>query len=109
MSDSGRGKLKLKKPITSPTGKIEKKKKKDKKSRIKKKEKAQPEKQEPQQEDPLAWMTPSERAYELAQQERKRKRLEKKAELSHAEKIRQLNSYLSKLSEHYDIPKVRPG
>ncbi|KAG5950717.1 hypothetical protein E4U53_004517 [Claviceps sorghi] len=58
--------------------------------------------------------TESERRYE----EVKRKRLQKLAESStsrpellktHKERVEELNTYLSKLSEHHDMPKIGPG
>ncbi|KAM3457675.1 hypothetical protein NHJ6243_007696 [Beauveria neobassiana] len=58
--------------------------------------------------------TESERQYEEA----KKKRLLKMAEKSgsrpellktHKERVEQLNTYLSKLSEHHDMPKIGPG
>ncbi|KAG5913654.1 hypothetical protein E4U42_000952 [Claviceps africana] len=58
--------------------------------------------------------TEAERRYE----EVKRKRLQKLAESStsrpellktHKERVEELNTYLSKLSEHHDMPKIGPG
>ncbi|GJC81808.1 uncharacterized protein ColLi_04646 [Colletotrichum liriopes] len=58
--------------------------------------------------------TEAERRYE----ERKRKRLLELAESSsarpellktHKERVEELNTYLSKLSEHHDMPKIGPG
>jgi len=118
MSNVSRGKLKLKKtalPARTSTSKVKKSRKpKDKQEKSKKTPKVKVPKEatepvEERLEDPLAKMTPAERAYELAQRERKRKRVEKRAELSHTEKVNRFNDYLAKLSEHYDIPKVGPG
>jgi len=39
-------------------------------------------------------------------QERDAERVRKKATLTHKEKVNKFNTYLSTLSEHYDIPKV---
>lgn len=50
---------------------------------------------------------------ELKFKEISRKRLEEKAEKialkSHKERVAEFNSYLERLSEHHDIPKVGPG
>ncbi|GAB0134421.1 hypothetical protein EsDP_00002795 [Epichloe bromicola] len=65
-------------------------------------------------EVPEARKTESERRYE----EVKKKRLQKLAESStsrpellktHKERVEELNTYLSKLSEHHDMPKIGPG
>eukprot|EP00053_Salpingoeca_punica_P017942 m.173939 g.173939 ORF g.173939 m.173939 type:complete len:119 (-) comp17324_c3_seq2:220-576(-) len=50
--------------------------------------------------------TPAERAFARVQAEREALRIHKKAQKSHKEKVAELNSYLEKLSEHHDIPKV---
>lgn len=49
-------------------------------------------------------------------EEARRKRLLEKAETSrpellktHKERVEELNTYLSKLSEHHDMPKIGPG
>lgn len=56
--------------------------------------------------------TEAERRFEEA----RRKRLLEKAETSrpellktHKERVEELNTYLSKLSEHHDMPKIGPG
>ncbi|KAK2593226.1 hypothetical protein QQS21_009066 [Conoideocrella luteorostrata] len=63
---------------------------------------------------PTVQKTESERRYE----EVRRKRLQKMAESSssrpemlktHKERVEELNTYLSKLSEHHDMPKIGPG
>lgn len=52
--------------------------------------------------------TAAEEAFERTQKERRLK--QKTAHLkSHKEKVAEFNEKLSKLSEHYDIPKVGPG
>ncbi|KAK3196002.1 hypothetical protein K4F52_000870 [Lecanicillium sp. MT-2017a] len=65
-------------------------------------------------ERPVVPKTESERRYE----ETRKKRLLKMAEQSgsrpellktHKERVEELNSYLSKLSEHHDMPKIGPG
>ena len=38
-----------------------------------------------------------------------RRAIEKMASRSHKEKVQAFNTHLSKLSEHYDIPRVGPG
>ncbi|KAG9250931.1 uncharacterized protein F5Z01DRAFT_677427 [Emericellopsis atlantica] len=57
-------------------------------------------------------------AAELRYEEFKRKRLLKMAEQegsrpelmkTHKERVEELNTYLSKLSEHHDMPKIGPG
>lgn len=52
--------------------------------------------------------TAAELAFEKAQRE-KRLKQQKAAHKSHKEKVAEFNDKLSKLSEHYDIPKVGPG
>ncbi|KAK1718457.1 hypothetical protein BDP67DRAFT_574968 [Colletotrichum lupini] len=49
--------------------------------------------------------TEAERRYE----ERKRKRLPPELLKTHKERVEELNTYLSKLSEHHDMPKIGPG
>ncbi|KAF4120584.1 protein FAM32A [Geosmithia morbida] len=53
---------------------------------------------------------------ELRYEETRKKRLLKMAETSrpellktHKERVEELNTYLSKLSEHHDMPKIGPG
>ncbi|KAG6012063.1 hypothetical protein E4U43_007960 [Claviceps pusilla] len=67
-----------------------------------------------EEEAPELRKTEAERRYE----EVKRKRLQKLAESStsrpellktHKERVEELNTYLSKLSEHHDMPKIGPG
>ncbi|KZZ98375.1 hypothetical protein AAL_02893 [Moelleriella libera RCEF 2490] len=64
--------------------------------------------------DPATYKTESERRYD----EVKKKRLQRLAESSssrpellktHKERVEELNTYLSKLSEHHDMPKIGPG
>jgi len=60
--------------------------------------------------DPIAdWRTPSQKAFDTVQEQRKQALLEKSIVKSHRQKIDDFNEKLSKLSEHYDIPKVGPG
>lgn len=104
--------------------KVKKHKKKKDKSALEK-NLAEPKKEEPQdkegsqeaeeaQEDEpsRSHKTDAERRFEEA----RRKRLLEKAESSrpellktHKERVEELNTYLSKLSEHHDMPKIGPG
>ncbi|EAN30659.1 hypothetical protein TpMuguga_03g00818 [Theileria parva strain Muguga] len=54
-------------------------------------------------------LTSSEKAFKIAQIKRTYKRIEQSLKESHREKIEKFNNKLSKLSEHFDIPKVGPG
>ncbi|PFH60129.1 hypothetical protein XA68_11402 [Ophiocordyceps unilateralis] len=65
-------------------------------------------------DDTLAQKTESERRYEEA----KKKRILQMTHASgarpellktHKERVEELNTYLSKLSEHHDMPKIGPG
>eukprot|EP01056_Protomagalhaensia_sp_Gyna25_P001409 Protomagalhaensia_sp_Gyna_25__1408@NODE_170_length_4669_cov_494_806263_g126_i1_p6_GENE_NODE_170_length_4669_cov_494_806263_g126_i1NODE_170_length_4669_cov_494_806263_g126_i1_p6_ORF_typecomplete_len132_score11_97DUF1754/PF08555_10/3_8e09RA/PF00788_23/0_022Holin_BhlA/PF10960_8/1_8e03Holin_BhlA/PF10960_8/0_21_NODE_170_length_4669_cov_494_806263_g126_i141094504 len=57
----------------------------------------------------LDHMTPAERSFYLARLKRQKERVEKRTALTHRERVSRLNENLSKLSEHFDIPKVGPG
>ncbi|KAG8158991.1 hypothetical protein KVR01_011434 [Diaporthe batatas] len=93
------------------------KKKKDKTSLEKnltepKKEDSQDKEEEEEAEPSRSTKTEAERRFEEA----RRKRLLEKAETSrpellktHKERVEELNTYLSKLSEHHDMPKIGPG
>jgi len=60
--------------------------------------------------EPVAdWRTPAQKAFDTVQEQRKQILLEKNIAKSHRQKIDEFNEKLSKLSEHYDIPKVGPG
>ncbi|CAM1508171.1 Fc.00g050190.m01.CDS01 [Cosmosporella sp. VM-42] len=120
---SGGGALKLK------GAKVQKKKKKKDKSNLEKNissgekalvkkskspEEEKPDEQNSDDERPAVQKTESERRHE----EIKRKRLLQMAEASgsrpellktHKERVEELNTYLSKLSEHHDMPKIGPG
>ena len=50
--------------------------------------------------------TPAEIAYEEAMAKRAEEKILKKAAKSHKEQVEELNSYLDKLTEYNDIPKV---
>ncbi|UKK00979.2 hypothetical protein MACK_001792 [Theileria orientalis] len=54
-------------------------------------------------------LTSSEKTFKIAQIKRTYQRIENSLKESHREKIEKFNSKLSKLSEHFDIPKVGPG
>ena len=80
----------------------------------KKEEEESKDKEEAEEEDdpPRSHKTDAERRFEEA----RRKRLLEKAETSrpellktHKERVEELNTYLSKLSEHHDMPKIGPG
>lgn len=67
---------------------------------------------EEEEEPSRSHKTEAERRFEEA----RRKRLLEKAETSrpellktHKERVEELNTYLSKLSEHHDMPKIGPG
>lgn len=94
------------------------KKKKDKTALEKnltepKKERSQEKEEEVEEAEPSrSNKTEAERRFEEA----RRKRLLEKAETSrpellktHKERVEELNTYLSKLSEHHDMPKIGPG
>merc|ERR1712059_213914 len=50
--------------------------------------------------------TPLEIAYLKRKRDKEMELIKKKANLNHKEKVEKFNSYLNKLTEHYDIPKV---
>lgn len=67
---------------------------------------------EEEEQPPRSHKTEAEQRFEEA----RRKRLLEKAETSrpellktHKERVEELNTYLSKLSEHHDMPKIGPG
>lgn len=101
--------------------KVKKHKKKKDKSALEK-NLAEPKKEESQDKDKeeakeeeepsRSRKTEAERRFEEA----RRKKLLEKAESSrpellktHKERVEELNTYLSKLSEHHDMPKIGPG
>ena len=53
--------------------------------------------------------TPAERSYDEAMAKREGERVKKHADKSHRQRVAEFNTYLSKLTEHHDIPKVGPG
>lgn len=58
---------------------------------------------------PTATKTTSELAFERAHIARLAKNPPPSLTKSHKEKVEDFNRYLSKLSDHYDVPKVGPG
>ncbi|KAB8073171.1 hypothetical protein BDV29DRAFT_157859 [Aspergillus leporis] len=132
-SVGGGGKLKLKGSKVSD-GRIEKKKKKAKKSNpesttttatnVKADSSASvstpaPEKSPVrEQEDsdagvsssgPVPAKTEAERKYEEMKKKRLQERLKREGVKTHKERVEELNKYLSRLSEHHDMPKIGPG
>ena len=55
------------------------------------------------------YKTPAEISFDLVKKKRVMDRIERKLESSHKEKIEKFNKGLSKLSDHFDIPRVGPG
>ncbi|KAJ5359559.1 uncharacterized protein N7496_011972 [Penicillium cataractarum] len=53
--------------------------------------------------------TEAERKYEEVRRKRLHERLQKEGIKSHKERVEELNKYLSRLSEHHDMPKIGPG
>jgi protein FAM32A len=63
---------------------------------------SQPQKQKIQQVE----KTEAEKAFEEAQHKKKVKRIQENLSKSHKQRVEEFNQKLSKLSDHYDIPKV---
>ncbi|KAJ5301331.1 hypothetical protein N7508_006194 [Penicillium antarcticum] len=53
--------------------------------------------------------TETERKYEEIRRRRLHERLQREGVKTHKEKVEELNKYLSRLSEHHDMPKIGPG
>ncbi len=53
--------------------------------------------------------TTAEKRYDEAMTKREADRIRKHADKSHRQRVAEFNTYLSKLTEHHDIPKVGPG
>ncbi|KKY14077.1 hypothetical protein UCRPC4_g06860 [Phaeomoniella chlamydospora] len=53
--------------------------------------------------------TEAERRWEEQRRRRLDDRLKREGVKSHKERVEELNRYLSKLSEHHDMPKIGPG
>lgn len=58
---------------------------------------------------PTLTKTKAEMAWEKVQAEKRKKELATSRPKTHKEKVAEFNDKLSKLSDHYDIPKVGPG
>jgi protein FAM32A len=64
---------------------------------------------EDEEEDLLANKTEAERRYEEMRRRRLEERLQKEGVKTHKERVEELNGYLSRLSEHHDMPRIGPG
>ncbi|KAJ5915665.1 hypothetical protein N7466_011598 [Penicillium verhagenii] len=53
--------------------------------------------------------TEAERKYEEMRKKRMHERLQRDGVKTHKERVEELNKYLSRLSEHHDMPKIGPG
>ncbi|KAI9931896.1 hypothetical protein MW887_009397 [Aspergillus wentii] len=53
--------------------------------------------------------TEAEQKYEDARRKRLQERLKRDGVKTHKERVEELNKYLSRLSEHHDMPKIGPG
>ncbi|KAJ5985928.1 hypothetical protein N7499_007783 [Penicillium canescens] len=53
--------------------------------------------------------TETERKYEEIRRKRLHERLQREGVKTHKERVEELNKYLSRLSEHHDMPKIGPG
>ncbi|KAE8153855.1 hypothetical protein BDV25DRAFT_148554 [Aspergillus avenaceus] len=53
--------------------------------------------------------TEAERKYEEMRRKRLQERLKREGVKTHKERVEELNKYLSRLSEHHDMPKIGPG
>ncbi|KAJ5901912.1 hypothetical protein N7495_002440 [Penicillium taxi] len=113
---SGGGKLKLKGSKVSD-GRVEKKKKKS----LKKKEKDAETKIDSPNPNPdlddvesgkesvAPVKTETEKRHDELRRKRLQDRLAREGIKTHKERVEELNTYLSKLSEHHDMPKIGPG
>ncbi|KAJ5091517.1 hypothetical protein NUU61_006387 [Penicillium alfredii] len=127
----GGGKLKLKGSRVSE-GRVEKKKNKKKEKSQKKAEQAEQAQQGDRPETSLtprdgdddgdrerdgispgnaggAAKTETEKKYEETRRKRLYERLQRDGIKTHKERVEELNKYLSRLSEHHDMPKIGPG
>lgn len=128
-STGGGGKLKLKGSKVAD-GRVEKKKKKGLKKEERKKKEEQEAKmnpdngegaverrddehsesrEDPRNEEEGGPKTETERKYEEVRRKRLRERLQRDGVKTHKERVEDLNKYLSRLSEHHDMPKIGPG
>ncbi|KAF3397975.1 Uncharacterized protein F1880_006353 [Penicillium rolfsii] len=128
-STGGGGKLKLKGSKVSDGRVDKKKKKKAKKEKEKENDAEQSQRQESGEANAdaeravshegdedvgsrsgsSAAKTEAERKYEEIRRKRLHERLQKEGIKSHKERVEELNKYLSRLSEHHDMPKIGPG
>ncbi|KAL4806673.1 hypothetical protein BDV18DRAFT_137994 [Aspergillus unguis] len=53
--------------------------------------------------------TEAEKKHEETRRKRVRERLKREGVKTHKERVEELNKYLSRLSEHHDMPKIGPG
>ncbi|KGO75266.1 Protein of unknown function DUF1754, eukaryotic [Penicillium italicum] len=122
----GGGKLKLKGSKLSG-GRIEKKKKKSTKKKEGEETQPKPEStlgtERPETENDegvrsegdrkkewdMPGKTEAERKAEEVRRKRLRERLQRDGVKTHKERVEELNKYLSRLSEHHDMPKIGPG
>ncbi|PYH99672.1 DUF1754-domain-containing protein [Aspergillus ellipticus CBS 707.79] len=56
-----------------------------------------------------AGKTEAERKHEDMKRRRLQERLKREGVKTHKERVEELNKYLSRLSEHHDMPKIGPG
>ncbi|PYH48379.1 DUF1754-domain-containing protein [Aspergillus saccharolyticus JOP 1030-1] len=56
-----------------------------------------------------AGKTEAERRHEEMKKRRLQERLKREGVKTHKERVEELNKYLSRLSEHHDMPKIGPG
>ncbi|RAH65087.1 DUF1754-domain-containing protein [Aspergillus aculeatinus CBS 121060] len=56
-----------------------------------------------------AGKTEAERRHEEMRKRRLQERLKREGVKTHKERVEELNKYLSRLSEHHDMPKIGPG
>ncbi|CAG8030664.1 unnamed protein product [Penicillium salamii] len=120
----GGGKLKLKGSKVSG-GRIEKKKKKSSKKKeekagspeentknsetgLEKSDKDEAVRSEDREQD-TPGKTETEKKYEEIRRKRLHERLQRDGVKTHKERVEDLNKYLSRLSEHHDMPKIGPG
>lgn len=53
--------------------------------------------------------TPAEKAFDEKRRKLEEREIKKIANKTYRQRVEEFNQYVSKLSEHYDIPKVGPG
>jgi protein FAM32A len=53
--------------------------------------------------------TPAQMKFDLIRKKRLLTRVQDRMKLTHKERVEKFNTDLSRLSEHYDIPKIGPG